>query len=143
MQPAPYAPSRPHRRAGAKRQAILAGIVLLVVFLTPLRGLLDSGWGWIAIGATVLLWNLLAAYRPRQWPRVLAAGAVASVLAFAVTAAAAGPTTPPAAPRKPSAQTETAVNVQELRGAALDLWQRMASGFSKYSRMVQEQQRSR
>lgn len=135
----PPTPPRPPRLAGIKHQAVLGLCVFLAVFLTPLRGLLDSGWGWVALVSAVVLWNLLAAYRPRQWPRVLAAGGVAVVLALAVTTAAAAPT-PKAKPkhRKTPARVEQTVNLDELRGTVADQWERLASLFSKYAPLSKE-----
>lgn len=127
----PPQPPHPPRLARAKHQAMLVGLVLLAVFLTPLRGLLDSGWGWVALLAAVVLWNLLAAYRPRQWPRVLTAGAVGVVLALAVVNAATGPT--PKAKAKAKARAEQTIDLEQLRSTVAEQWERLASGFSKYT----------
>ena len=136
----PYPPQplpRTPRFANLKRQAIISATILVAAWLiitnSPLRDLLDSGWGWVALVAAVVLYHLLHHFPLRQWARVLVTGGVGVLLAVALVTAASAPAAPPAKHRKPPTQTEATVNVEELRGAALDLWQRLASGFSKYT----------
>jgi hypothetical protein len=118
-------PPTPARSGVRIPRPLIIGLALLCVGL--LAGLTRSPRGLLVIAAA---WLLVALFDTRRaagrWLRV------AALVALLLAAAPAPTPTRPAVRRPPAASTEaTQVSLEDVRGQVADLWQQVASGFSR------------
>jgi hypothetical protein len=114
------------------RHQLAIGLALFTAAL--LFGLLRSPRGLLAVGLAWALVGLLSAHRAngRGLRAVLEYGLVA-LLVLLVANVGTTPE-PPAVPRPPvKVEATQADQLKQARGAVADLWQRAASGFSRFN----------